>query len=268
MQNLVYHAALHGIGPREAKRRGAGSARARRASPIAPSDKARDLSGGQMRRVEIARALLHRAAPAAARRADRRPRHQGARRHSRPCARSRRRAKASACCGPPISSTRSSRRDDVVVLHQGKMLASDKAADDHRRAGAADIGAAFERADRPSTDDARSRRPDMSRAHDAPSGRPCAQRPSARPAIRDLPRRRSSGARRCASCISASASSRRWCARSSGCSSSRRAFAQVLGVSIIPPYETYVLYEVYITPGLMAMIQLFNGMQSSLVDGL
>ncbi len=41
-------------------------------------------------------------------------------------------------------------------------------------------------------------------------------------------------------------------------------FRSVLGVSIIPPYETYVLYEVYITPGLVAMIQLFNGMQSSL----
>ncbi len=41
-------------------------------------------------------------------------------------------------------------------------------------------------------------------------------------------------------------------------------FRQILGVSIIPPYETYVLYEVYVTPGLMAMIQLFNGMQSSL----
>jgi ABC-2 type transport system permease protein len=41
-------------------------------------------------------------------------------------------------------------------------------------------------------------------------------------------------------------------------------FRQVLGVSIIPPNETYILYEVYITPGLMAMIQLFNGMQSSL----
>lgn len=41
-------------------------------------------------------------------------------------------------------------------------------------------------------------------------------------------------------------------------------FRQVLGVAIIPPYETYVLYEVYITPGLVAMIQLFNGMQSSL----
>jgi ABC-2 type transport system permease protein len=41
-------------------------------------------------------------------------------------------------------------------------------------------------------------------------------------------------------------------------------FRQVLGVSIIPPYDVYVPYEVYITPGLMAMIQLFNGMQSSL----
>ncbi len=41
-------------------------------------------------------------------------------------------------------------------------------------------------------------------------------------------------------------------------------FRQILGVSIIPPYQTYVLYEVYVTPGLIAMIQLFNGMQSSL----
>jgi len=41
-------------------------------------------------------------------------------------------------------------------------------------------------------------------------------------------------------------------------------FRQILGVSIIPPYDTYVLYEVYVTPGLIAMIQLFNGMQSSL----
>jgi ABC-2 type transport system permease protein len=41
-------------------------------------------------------------------------------------------------------------------------------------------------------------------------------------------------------------------------------FHFVLGVSIVPPYETYVPYEVYIAPGLLAMIQLFNGMQSSL----
>jgi len=41
-------------------------------------------------------------------------------------------------------------------------------------------------------------------------------------------------------------------------------FRAVLGVSIIPPYETYIPYEVYIAPGLIGMIQLFNGMQSSL----
>ena len=58
MQNLTYHAALHGIGPQEAKAR----------SKILltqigladrEKDKTRSLSGGQMRRVEIARALLH-----------------------------------------------------------------------------------------------------------------------------------------------------------------------------------------------------------------
>ena len=41
-------------------------------------------------------------------------------------------------------------------------------------------------------------------------------------------------------------------------------FRQVLGVSITAPYQTYILYEVYITPGLVGMILLFNGMQSSL----
>src|SRR5947209_14314653 len=40
-------------------------------------------------------------------------------------------------------------------------------------------------------------------------------------------------------------------------------FRQVLGISIIPPYETYILYEVYITPGLMAMIQLFKDRKST-----
>ncbi|MGZ8161371.1 MAG: ABC transporter permease [Methylobacter sp.] len=41
-------------------------------------------------------------------------------------------------------------------------------------------------------------------------------------------------------------------------------FRSALGIAISPPYETYILYEVYITPGLIGMIQLFNGMQSSL----
>ena len=41
-------------------------------------------------------------------------------------------------------------------------------------------------------------------------------------------------------------------------------FRSTLGVSIIPPYDTYVLYEEYVAPGLAVMIQLFAGMQSSL----
>lgn len=41
-------------------------------------------------------------------------------------------------------------------------------------------------------------------------------------------------------------------------------FHNVFGVSIVPPYETYVTYQVYMVPGLMAMVALFNGMQSSL----
>ncbi|ABV94401.1 putative ABC-2 type transporter [Dinoroseobacter shibae DFL 12 = DSM 16493] len=41
-------------------------------------------------------------------------------------------------------------------------------------------------------------------------------------------------------------------------------FRAALGLSIIPPYQTYITYEVYIVPGLCGMILLFNGMQSSL----
>jgi ABC-2 type transport system ATP-binding protein len=57
-ENLLYHAALHGIG-----RRAARAAAERRLGQIGLADRARDkvrnLSGGQMRRLEIARALLH-----------------------------------------------------------------------------------------------------------------------------------------------------------------------------------------------------------------
>lgn len=58
MQNLLYHAALHGIGRAEAKTR-ALAALSRVGLESRAKDKARALSGGQMRRVEIARALLH-----------------------------------------------------------------------------------------------------------------------------------------------------------------------------------------------------------------
>jgi ABC-2 type transport system ATP-binding protein len=59
MQNLRYHAALHGIGRIEAAARGE-----QLLDQIGLADrsrsKVRELSGGQMRRLEIARALLHR----------------------------------------------------------------------------------------------------------------------------------------------------------------------------------------------------------------
>jgi len=41
-------------------------------------------------------------------------------------------------------------------------------------------------------------------------------------------------------------------------------FRAALGLAIIPPYQTYITYDTYIVPGLIAMIQLFAGMQSSL----
>lgn len=41
-------------------------------------------------------------------------------------------------------------------------------------------------------------------------------------------------------------------------------FRAALGLSITAPYQTYITYEVYIIPGLCAMILLFNAMQSAL----
>jgi len=41
-------------------------------------------------------------------------------------------------------------------------------------------------------------------------------------------------------------------------------FRNVFGVAIVEPYDTYIPYDVYITPGLIGMVLLFNGMQSSL----
>ena len=41
-------------------------------------------------------------------------------------------------------------------------------------------------------------------------------------------------------------------------------FRNVFGVAIAEPYDTYIPYDVYIVPGLMGMVLLFNGMQSSL----
>ena len=58
-QNLLYHAALHGIGGKEAKAR-AEAALAKVEMSDRAHSKVRTLSGGQARRVEIARSLMHR----------------------------------------------------------------------------------------------------------------------------------------------------------------------------------------------------------------
>jgi ABC-2 type transport system ATP-binding protein len=58
LQNLAYHAALHGIG-RAVGRRRAAAALAQVGLADRASARVRTLSGGQARRVEIARALLH-----------------------------------------------------------------------------------------------------------------------------------------------------------------------------------------------------------------
>ena len=58
-QNLMYHAALHGIASRRADQLIA-EVLDRVAMADRTGSKVRDLSGGQMRRLEIARALLHR----------------------------------------------------------------------------------------------------------------------------------------------------------------------------------------------------------------
>jgi len=41
-------------------------------------------------------------------------------------------------------------------------------------------------------------------------------------------------------------------------------FRNVFGVAIVEPYDTYIPYDLYIAPGLIGMVLLFNGMQSSL----
>jgi len=41
-------------------------------------------------------------------------------------------------------------------------------------------------------------------------------------------------------------------------------FRNVFGVAIVEPYDSYIPYDLYIAPGLIGMVLLFNGMQSSL----
>lgn len=140
-QNLIYHAALHGIGAGEARRR-ADKALARISLADRANDKVRDLSGGQMRRVEIARALLHEPRlllldePTVGldikSRADILDHVRALVAEERVC------ALWATHLIDEVSAT-----DDVIVLHQGRLLAHGTVARVVADARAADIRAAF-----------------------------------------------------------------------------------------------------------------------------
>ncbi|MDE2380351.1 ABC transporter ATP-binding protein [Bradyrhizobium sp.] len=141
MQNLIYHAALHGIGPQEARQRGL-AALERVAMADRAGDKARNLSGGQMRRVEIARALVHG------------PRlllldeptvgldvkaRAGIVAHVRALVRDERLG----VLWTTHLIDEVGAEDDVVVLHRGRTLATGRVGDVVRDTGARDIAGAF-----------------------------------------------------------------------------------------------------------------------------
>jgi ABC-2 type transport system ATP-binding protein len=142
-QNLLYHAALHGIGRREASLRSLDLL-----SRIGLSDRAgsrvRDLSGGQMRRLEIARALLHRPRlllldePTVGLDVKARADILG---HVRQLVTEQGIGVLWAThLFDEITSS-----DDLVVLHQGRMLARGQAPDVIAKAGGQDVHSAFMR---------------------------------------------------------------------------------------------------------------------------
>ena len=210
-QNLLYHAALHGIARREARAR-SGEVLARIGLADRAGSKVRDLSGGQMRRLEIARALLHRprlllldeatVGLDVKARAD-------ILNHVRQLVTEQ---GISVLWATHLFDEIGS-SDDLVVLHQGRVLAQGQVARVIADAGAQRHQHRLHAADRRRGTD---REPDaMSSATVRPirSGFSFAR-------ISHLPERHRLARGACASCISASASSRRWCGRWCGCSSS------------------------------------------------
>jgi len=143
VQNLTYHAALHGIGNHEGRKR-ADDLLARIALSERAKDKVRNLSGGQMRRLEIARALLHRPRllvldePTVGLDIKSRADIIGHVRHLVA-------AEGVSVLWATHLIDEVADGDDVIVLHQGRVLAHGAVANMVRTLGAPDMRAAFTR---------------------------------------------------------------------------------------------------------------------------
>jgi ABC-2 type transport system ATP-binding protein len=143
MQNLLYHASLHGIGAREGREL-AGETLARTEMRERTHDKARVLSGGQMRRIEIARALLHRPSlllldePTVGLDVN-------ARKSILKYVRELVARENIGVLWTTHLIDEVDDRDDLIVLHRGRVLAKGVAGDLVSQAGAANVGGAFER---------------------------------------------------------------------------------------------------------------------------
>ena len=143
MQNLLYHASLHGIGGREGKAL-ANETLARTDMSERAGEKARVLSGGQMRRIEIARALLHRPSlllldePTVGLDVNAR----------KSILRYVRELVAEENIGVLWTThliDEVDSADDLIILHRGRVLANGIAGDLVVQTGVANVGAAFER---------------------------------------------------------------------------------------------------------------------------
>ena len=140
-QNLLYHAALHGMPKAEARVRG-GAELARLDLAERAGDKVRQLSGGQLRRVEIARALLHEPklllldAPTVGL-------DVGSRQSLLDHVRGLVREQNLGILWATHLIDEVAEDDRVILLHQGKVLANDRAEAVVRQSGADDLKAAF-----------------------------------------------------------------------------------------------------------------------------
>ena len=141
MQNLAYHSALHGFSPAEAKRQ-AEKELVRLDMIERAGEKVRRLSGGQMRRVEIARALLHRPGlllldePTVGLDIESRQRILD---HVRSLSRQ----EGTAVLWATHLIDEVVPGSQVVILHRGRIVASGSVDNVVAQAGAGDIGAAF-----------------------------------------------------------------------------------------------------------------------------